>query len=387
MQFDTDPHPEIREAIFKLCDSFGLNYWLECDNDERFPTEFFAALREGGWTGIYFPQEFGGSGSSFTAAVTMIQAIAESGSGWTGGGSIHHYLFTPHPIVVFGTPEQKRRFLPPLAQGIERPCMALTEPNTGLDTTRLSTRALRSGDHYIMNGEKVWTTGAMIADRMLVLARTRPVQETPRPIDGLTLFYTAIDRRYVDVRPIKKHGYQANASCQVLINDLPVPVQDRIGEEGKGFRYLLDGLNPERVTAAAMAVGVGRFVVKKASVYATERVVFGRPIGQNQAVQLPLAQCWAELEAANLMVYKAAAMYDAGLPCGVEANAAKFLAAEAAQKACRQAMITHGGFGFAKEFHVERLLREIMIPVLAPVAQSLALCYIAERELGMPKSY
>ncbi len=384
---ELDPHPEIREAVARICAGFDMEYWRRCDEEGRFAAEFFAAVRDAGFLSIIMPQELGGSGLGMTAASVMMQTIAGSGAGWTGASTVHAYIFGPMAIVTHGTEEQKARMLPALISGAERPCFAVTEPNTGLDTTRVKTRAVRRGDHYLLSGQKVWTTGAAIADRMLIIARTTPIEETRRPIDGLSLFFAKIDRRHMQIRPIPKHGLNAIASCELFIEDLPVPVEDRIGAEGQGFRCLLDSINPERIMVAAEAIGVGRAALDRATDYARERVVFGRPIGQNQAIQHPLAQNWIELEAANLMTFKAAALYDAKQPCGAEANAAKYLAAEAAHKACKQAMITHGGFGYAKEFHVERLMREIMIPVLAPVGQQLVLSYVGERVLNLPKSY
>jgi acyl-CoA dehydrogenase len=251
----------------------------------------------------------------------------------------------------------------------------------------VKTKAVRTGDVYLVSGEKIWTTGADIADRIMILARTTPIEETSKPIDGLSLFYTKIDRRYMEIKPIPKHGVESVASCVVMIDQLPVPLEDRIGEEGKGFRYLLDSINPERIMVAAEAVGLGRAALRSAAKYAGERIVFGRPIGQNQSVQHPLARNWMELEAANMMVFKAAALYEQGEPCGAEANAAKFLAAEAAHSACRQAMLTHGGFGYAREYHIERLMRESMLPMIAPLAQNLALSFVAERVLNLPRSY
>lgn len=382
-----DPHPEVREAMAKICARFDMAYWLRCEEEKRLAVEFFEAMRAAGWLGICMPEQYGGANMGVTAAAVMLQSIAEHGGGWVANGTVQAYLFGPRAIAVHGNEEQRQRFLVPLIKGEQRPCFAVTEPNTGLDTTKLKTRAVRRGDHYYITGEKVWITGAEIADRMLILVRTRPIEETPRPIDGLTLLYARIDRKYMDIRPIAKYGHNSVASCQLLINELPVPVEDRIGEEGRGFRYLLDSINPERIVIASTAIGTARYALKAASEYARNRQVFDRPIGQNQAIQHPLAQCWMELEAAALMTMKAAVLYDAGKPCGAEANSAKFLAAEAAEKTIRQAMLTHGGFGYAKEFHIERMLREVMIAVLAPVGQTLALSYVAERVLGLPKSY
>ncbi len=317
----------------------------------------------------------------------MVQAISESGAGLSGASAVHMNIFGLNPVVVFGTAEQKKRMLPPLVEGKEKACFAVTEPNTGLNTTQLMTRAVRQGDHYLVNGAKVWISTAQVADKMLLLARTTPIEEVKRHTEGLSLFYTNLDRRYITVHEIEKMGRKAVDSNELFIDNLPIPVEDRIGEEGKGFEYILHGMNPERVLIAAEAIGLGRVALKKATEYAKERVVFGRPIGKNQAIQHPLAESWMELEAANLMVFKAATRYDKGESCGSEANAAKYLAGEAGFKACQAAVMTHGGFGYAKEYHVERYLREVMIPRIAPISPQLVLCFIAEKVLGLPKSY
>jgi acyl-CoA dehydrogenase len=296
-------------------------------------------------------------------------------------------IFGLNPVVRYGTEEQKQRMLPPIAAGTEKACFAVTEPNAGLQTTKLATRAERRGDRYIMSGEKVWISTAQIADRMLIVARTTPLDAVKKATDGLSLFYTALDRRFVEVRAIEKMGRAAVDSNQLFIDGLEVPVVDRIGEEGGGFKYLLDGLNPERILVGAEAIGLGRAALRKATVYAKERVVFDRPIGQNQAIQHPLAACWMDLEAAQLMVLKAASQYDTGEPCAPAANAAKYLGAEAGHKACQTALMTHGGYGYAKDYHVERYFRESMIPRLAPVSRELILCFIAEKVLGLPRSY
>jgi acyl-CoA dehydrogenase len=382
-----NPHPEIREAVGRVCARFPMSYWLECEEKEQLATEFFEAMRADGWLGIFMPAEYGGVGLGITAASVMLQTIGEHGGGWTASGAVQPYVFAPHALVKHGNAEQKERILRPLIKGDTRMCLAVTEPDTGLDTTHLKTRAVLQGDHYIMNGEKVWITAANFADYMMIIARTTPISDTAKPVDGLSLFCTRIDRKYVETINIKKHGFQSIPSCQVFIRDLPIPKEDLIGEEGKGFRYLIDSINPERIHVAATAIGMGRYAIQRASQYANERVVFGRKIGQNQSIQHPLAECWMELEAANLMTFKAAALYDAGLPCAAEANTAKFLAARAAHKACMQAVVTHGGFGYAKDFHLERQLREIMIPLLAPVGQNLTLSYVAERVLNLPRSY
>ena len=383
----TSEQIELRSAVERICTRYSPDYWLNCDLEERFPEEFYRDMVEQGWVGLTLPTEYGGAGLGITDAAIVMQAIVESGAGFTGASTIHSYVFAPNPIVVHGTEEQKRRMLIPLIKGEERACFAITEPNTGLDTTRLQSRAVRRGDHYVLSGEKVWPTLASVADRMLIIARTRPIEECAKPVDGLSLFYTQLNRRHVETRKIGKLGRNAVESCQVFIDELPIPIEDRIGEEGRGFQYLLDGLNPERILVAAEAIALGRLALRRATDYAKERVVFGRPIGQNQAIQHPLAQNWMELEAANLMMLKAGTLYDAGQPCGAEANAAKYLGAEAGYKACEQAVLTHGGYGYAREYHVERYFREVLIPRLAPVSRELVMCYIAERVLGLPKSY
>jgi acyl-CoA dehydrogenase len=383
----TGDQEAIVEAVGKICARFGDDYWLEKDRGGGFPEEFHRAFAEAGWLGICIPERFGGSGQGITEAALMMRTISASGAGLSGASALHMNIFGLNPVIMFGTPEQQSRMLPPIAEGRDKACFAVTEPDAGLNTLALKTRAVRDGDHYILSGQKIWISTAQVASRMLILARTTPIEEVERPAAGLSLFYTALDRRYVEVREIEKMGRKAVDSNALFIDGLPVPAEDRIGEEGRGFDYILHGLNPERILIAAEAVGLGQAALARAVAYARERVVFGRPIGQNQAIQHPLAECWAELEAANLMIFKAAWAYDGGLPCGAEANAAKFLAGEAGFKACQTAVMTHGGMGYAKEYHVERYLREAMIPRLAPVSPQLILCYIAEKVLGLPKSY
>ena len=317
----------------------------------------------------------------------MMQAITASGAGFSGASAVHMNIFGLNPVIVYGTEEQKRRMLPPIAAGKEKACFAVTEPNAGLETAKLQTRAERRGDIYVVNGAKIWISTAQVADKMLILARTKPIAEGRKPTEGLSLFYTALDRRFVEVREIEKMGRKAVDSNQVFIDGLEVSEADRIGEDGRGFEYILHGLNPERVLVAAEAIGLGRAALARAAAYAKARVVFGRPIGKNQAIQHPLAECWMELEAADLIMLKAAWQYDHGIACGPAANAAKYLAAEAGFKACQTAVTTHGGYGYAKEYHVERYFREIMIAKLGPVSPELILCFIAEKVLGLPKSY
>ncbi len=387
MNFDlTDEQRQIRDAIERVCAPFDADYWLRRDRDGGFPDDFHRALAEAGWLGIAMPQDCGGAGLGITEAALMMQTIAATGAGLSGASAVHMNIFGLHPVVVFGTAEQKRRWLPPLIEGRDKACFAVTEPNAGLNTLKLGTRAVREGGHYVVSGQKVWISTAQVASKMLLLARTTPVDEA-RGSEGLSLFYTDLDRRHVEVREIDKMGRRAVDSNQVFIDGLRIPVADRIGEEGRGFHYILHGMNPERILIAAEAVGLGQAALARAARYARERVVFDRPIGQNQGIQHPLARSWMELEAARLMVFKAASLYDAGQPCGAEANAAKYLAAEACFHACENAVLTHGGMGYAKEYHVERYMREAWIPRIAPVSPQLILCFIAEKALGLPKSY
>ena len=383
----TDDQQRIRDALLDACRPFDDAYWLYKDRDGGFPEELYRAMADGGWLGICIPAEYGGSGLGLMEAATMMRAVSESGAGMSGASALHMNIFGLNPVVVFGSEAQKRRMLPPIVAGQEKACFAVTEPNTGLNTTQLKTRAVRRGDHYVVDGAKVWISTAQVADRMLLLARTTPLEQCTRPADGLSLFYTALDRRHVQVREIEKMGRKCIDSNELFIEGLQIPVEDRIGEEGRGFDCILHGMNPERVLIAAEAVGLGHLALSRAAAYAKERVVFNRPIGQNQAIQHPLAANWMALEAAWLMVCKAAWLYDQGQPCAAEANAAKYLAGEAAYDACQQAVMTHGGFGYAKEYHVERYLRESLIPRIAPISPQLVLCYIAEKVLGLPKSY
>jgi acyl-CoA dehydrogenase len=388
MDFAFTPEQQrIREAIGKLCAQFGDEYWLKKDKEGGFPLELHQALARDGWLGIAMPEDCGGAGLGIAEAAVMMQAIAESGAGFSGASAVHMNIFGLNPVVVFGSAEQKQRMLPSLIDGKERSCFAVTEPNTGLNTTRIKTKAEKKGDRYLVSGQKVWISTAQVADKVLLLARTTPLEEVKKPTEGLSLFYTDFDRRHIEVREIEKMGRKAVDSNQVFFDGLPVPEADRIGEEGRGFEYILHGMNPERILIAAESVGLGRCALARAAAYAKERVVFDRPIGQNQAIQHPLAKNWMELEAANLMVMKAAWLYDQGKACGAEANAAKYLAGEASFDACQQAVMTHGGFGYAKEYHVERYLRESLVGRIAPVSPQLVLCFIAERVLGLPKSY
>jgi acyl-CoA dehydrogenase len=374
----SDEQQRIREAIARLCTRFPDEYWLRRDGEGTFPADFHQAMAQDGWLGVAMPEAFGGAGLGIQEAAVMMQAIAESGAGFSGASAVHMNIFGLNPVVVFGNAEQKKRMLPPLIQGKHKACFAVTEPNTGLNTRALKVKAEKRDGKYFVSGQKVWISTAQVAEKVLLLARAEA---------GLTLFYTDVDRKYIEVREIEKMGRHAVDSNQVFFDGLPVPEADRIGEEGKGFEYILHGMNPERILIAAELVGLGRCAVKRAAAYAKERIVFDRPIGQNQAIQHPLAASWAALEAANLMACKAAWLYDQGQPCGAEANAAKYLAGEACFDACQNAVMTLGGYGYAREYHVERYLRESFVGRIAPVSPHLILCFIAEKVLGLPKSY
>ena len=383
----TPAREQIVASVQTVCDRFDDDFWLEKDQKKEFPFEFHRAMSESGWLGITMPVEFGGAGLGVTEAALMMHTVGRSAGAFAACSSIHINLFGPHAIIKYGTPEQKSKWIPRLITGEDKVAFGVTEPDVGLDTTRIKTRAVRRGSHYEISGSKVWMSTAQIANKILLVTRTSPIEDCAKGTDGITLFYVDIDPKYVEVREIDKMGRAAVDSNLVFIDGLVVSEGDRVGEEGDGFRMLLDTLNPERILIAAEAIGVGRRALDKAVNYANEREVFGRLIGQNQAIQHPLAESWMALEAADLMVWRAAGLYDDEEPCGAEANAAKFLAADAAYEACDRAVRTHGGFGYAKEYHVERYLREIMIPRIAPVSRELIMCYIAERVLGLPRSY
>ena len=383
----TDDQQNIREAVLRQCTAFPDEFWLERDREGRFPEQFFQSMAAAGWLGIAMPTEFGGSGLGITEAAVMMQAIAESGAGMSGASSIHLPVFGLQPVALAGTQEQKQRMLPPVVRGEDRVCFAVTEPNVGLNTTELKTRAERFDGGYRVNGEKIWISTAQVANKMLLLARTTPLDQVKRKTEGLSLFYTDLDRSKVEVRLIHKMGRHAVDSNMLFIQDLFIPEQDRIGAEGDGFKLILHGLNPERILVAAEAIGIGRVALQRAAKYARERIVFNRPIGMNQGIQHPLAKCWAQLEAANLMVMKAASLFDQGRECGVEANTGKYLAGEFAFEACHTAMLTLGGMGYAQEYHVERYMRESLIPRIAPISPHMILNYLAEKVFELPKSY
>ncbi|MBH1964135.1 MAG: acyl-CoA/acyl-ACP dehydrogenase [Comamonadaceae bacterium] len=388
MDFSLTPeHHAIRDAIFKLSAQFSDDYWLKKDAECDYPLDFHKVFADAGWLGIAMPQEYGGAGLGITEAALMVQAVCESSAGGQGASSIHLNIFGLNPVVVFGNEAQKRRFLPPLIAGSDRACFSITEPNSGSNTLKLKTKAVREGNEYVVHGEKVWTSSAQVANKILLLARTQEPHEVSKSTLGLTLFYTDLDRSKVEIRRIEKMSRGSIDANQLFIDGLRIPVEDRIGEEGKGFEYILHGLNPERVLIAAEAIGLGRNALQRATKYAKDRIVFDRPIGQNQGVQHPLAEAWMKLETANLMMLKAATLYDQGQPCGAEANTAKFMCAEAGFEAAQTAVFTHGGYGYAKEFHVERLMREVMLFRLAPVSPQLIKCFVAEKVLGLPRSY
>lgn len=390
MTFAIDLTPEqaaIKSAIEDICAKYDDQYWLKIDESGRFPDEFVHDIAAGGWLGVAMPESVGGAGLGLTEAALMMQTVAASGAGFSGASAIHLNIFGLMPIVKFGTPEQQARFLPPAIDGTDKACFAVTEPNSGLDTASLETRADKVSGGYRIRGRKIWTTNAQRANKILLIARTTPKDQVKRPTEGLSLFYADFDRARIEANPIPKMGRKAVECNTLFIEDLHVTDAELIGQAGQGFKILLSGLNPERVLFAAEAIGLGHAALRRAAQYAKERIVFGRPIGQNQGVQHPLAKSWAELEAANLLAFKAAALYDAGKECGAEANASKYLGAEAGFHACEAAVLAHGGMGYAKEYYVERYFREAMIARIAPVSREMILNYIAERVLGLPKSY
>ncbi len=383
----SDEQEAIRDGVTRVCNAYKDDYWLKTDDTGVFPEDFVRDMAAGGWLGVAMPESVGGAGLGLTEAAIVMQTVSQSGAGFSGASSIHLNIFGPMPLVKFGTDAQRKTLLPRIIAGEDKMCFAVTEPNSGLDTSSLETKAERTNDGYLINGRKIWTTGAQRANKILIIARTTPKDQVAKPTQGLSLFYTDLNRDHIDAKPILKMGRRAVECNTLFIDNLPVPADDLIGEEGRGFEYLLQGLNPERVLFAVEAVGLGRAAIARAATYANERVVFGRPIGQNQGVQHPLARSWAELEAANLLAMKAAALYDAGKDCGAEANAAKYLGAEAGFTACENAVLAHGGMGYAKEFYVERYFREAMIARIAPVSREMILNFIAERVLHLPKSY
>ena len=385
----TEEQRAIVDGVTAACRRFGDDYWVECERDERFPREFHRAMADEGWLGVTMPEAYGGAGLGIKEAAIVMHTVATQGGGMAATSSIHMNMFGPHPMLVHGSQAQKDRWIARLVAGQDQVCFGVTEPDAGLDTTSIKTFARKVEGGYRVSGRKMWISTAQIANKILLLTRSSPKAEKGKgkAVDGMTLFYTDLDRTKVEVRRIPKHGRAAVDSNAVFIDDLFISDEDRIGEEGRGFHYLLDGLNPERVLIAVEAVGIGQNALQRATKYARERVVFGRPIGKNQGIQHPLAECWIQLEAALLMAERAAELYDAGLPCGAEANSAKLLGSRAGYETCQQAVLTLGGMGYAKEYHVERLLREVLVTRIGPVTDQMILNFIGEKVLDLPKSY
>jgi acyl-CoA dehydrogenase len=383
----TEDQAIIRKAAAELAARFDDQYWQEKDEAHEFPAEFYQAFADAGWLGITTPPEYGGHGLGITEAALLLEEISASGGGMNAASSLHLSIFGMHPVIVHGSAELKAETLPRIARGDLHVCFGVTEPGAGLDTTRITTFARRDGSDYVINGRKVWITKAMESEKILLLTRTARFEDSPRKTQGLTLFLTDLDRDHVDIRPIKKMGRNAVTSNELFIDDLRVPAEHRIGEEGQGFSYLLDGLNPERMLVAAEALGLGRAALRRAVRYANERVVFGRPIGMNQGIQFPLADSLARLDAAELTLRKATWLYDQGRPCGREANTAKYLCAEAGFDAADRALQTHGGMGYAEEYHVARYFREARLLKIAPLSQEMVLNFLGSHVLGLPRSY
>lgn len=392
MNFElTDDQELIRKSVAELASKFDDHYWMEKDQAHEFPSEFYQAIAGGGWLGMTIPEEYGGHGLGITEATLLAEEVARSGGGMNAASSIHLSIFGMQPVVVHGSDELKARTLPKVATGELHVCFGVTEPGAGLDTSRITTFAKRDGDHYVVNGRKVWISKALESQKILLLTRTKPYaeggEEATKKTDGLTLFLTDLDRSRVDVRPIRKMGRNAVSSNELFIDDLHIPVEDRVGEEGRGFQYILDGLNPERMLIAAEALGIGRVALEKAVKYGNERHVFDRPIGMNQGIQFPLADALARLDAAELVLRKATWLYDNGKPCGREANTAKYLCADAGFAAADRALQTHGGMGYSEEYHVSRYFREARLMKIAPVSQEMILNFLGSHVLGLPRSY
>jgi acyl-CoA dehydrogenase len=388
MNFElSEDQKSIVASVDAMMARFPDEYWADKDEKHEFPWEFYNTFAEAGYLGIAIPEEYGGSGLSLMDAALVLQSVSGNGAAHAGATAVHISIFGMTPVVKFGSEAMRQKYLPPLVKGDLHVCFGVTEPDAGTDTTKIKTAAVRDGDHYVINGKKVWTSKAMESSKCLLLTRTTPLDQCRKKTDGMTLFLVDLDPSAVSIRPIPKMGREAVGSCEVFYDNLRVPVEDRVGDEGKGFQYLLDGLNAERIVVAFEAIGAGRHAIRRATQYAKERNVFGRPIGQNQGVQFPLADSVAKLQAAELVAMKAAWLYDNDLPCGDEANIAKYLASEAAFEACDRAVQTHGGYGYAKEYHVERYFRETRVWRIAPLAQNFILAYIAEKMLGLPRSY
>jgi acyl-CoA dehydrogenase len=384
---ESDEHRLIRESIRKLCSNYPDDYWEEKDREHEFPWGFFNDMAGAGWIGIAMPEKYGGAGRGIQEAAIVLEEVAASGAAMNGATPVHLSIFGMHPVVKHGSEAMRKKYLPPVAAGKMHVAFGVTEPNAGSDTTSIETSAKLNGDHYVVRGRKVWTTKAMESERVLLLTRTTPRDKVAKKTDGMTLLLAELQKPEVTISAIPKLGRNAVRTCEVVYDDLKVSVEDRVGEEGKGFRYLLDGLNAERILIAAEALGIGRASLRRAVNYANERVVFDRPIGKNQGIAFPLAQAATQLDAAELMIKKAAWMLDNDLPCGKEANMAKWLAAEAGFFAADAAIQTHGGFGYAREYHVERYWREARLMKLAPISQEMILNFVSEHVLGLPRSY
>ena len=388
MQFlETDEQRLIRESVIKLCTEFSDDYWEEKDRETSFPFEFFDAMAQAGWIGIAMPEEYGGAGKGIQEAAIVLEEVAASGAAMNGATPLHLSIFGMHPVVKHGSFEMREKYLPDVASGKLHVAFGVTEPNAGSDTTSIETFARRDGDRYLVKGRKIWTTKAIESQKVLLLVRTEKKEDVEHKTGGMTLLFADLQKPEVSISPIPKLGRNAVRTCEVVYEDLEVKLSDRVGEEGKGFRYLLDGLNAERILIAAESLGIGRAALRRAIRYANERVVFDRPIGKNQGIAFPLAEAKTKLDAAELMIKKAAWKLDNDLPCGTEANMAKWLAAEAGFFAADAAVQTHGGFGYAREYHVERYWREARLMKLAPISQEMILNFIAEHELGLPRSY
>ncbi|KAI6892378.1 acyl-CoA dehydrogenase [Hortaea werneckii] len=400
----TDEQLTVRDAIFKICENFPDDYWMERDQTETYPHELHAALAKDGWLGIALPENLGGSGLGISEATMMLQSIAESGAGLAGAQSIHANVYATQPVAKFATDDQRDRFLRKIISGEWRTCFGVTEPNTGLETLKLKTLATptQDGSGYHISGQKIWISSAQVATKMVLLARTTPLEEVTKPSEGLSMFYIDFDLNApgLEAKRIKKMGGRAVDANQVFFENYFVPKDALIGEEGQGFKIILHGMNAERCLLAGEALGLGYAALDKATTYAKERVVFGRPIGQNQAIQHPLASAFMHLEAAKLATHHAARLYDRSSPnhpehdssitphaVGVACNSAKYLAAEAAFTACERSVMSMGGMGYAAEYHVERYLRECFVPRLAPVSREMIMNFIGEKALGLPRSY
>jgi acyl-CoA dehydrogenase len=388
MNFElTEDQELIRKSVAELAGKFDDQYWMEKDQKHEFPQEFYDAIVGGGWLGMTIPEEYGGHGLGITEATLLLEEVARSGGAMNAATTIHLSIFGMQPVVVHGSAELKARTLPRIVNGDLHVCFGVTEPGAGVDTSRITTFAKRDGDGYVVNGRKVWISKALESEKILLLTRTTPYDQVAKKTDGMTLFLTDLDRAHVDIRPIPKMGRNAVSSNELFIDDLRVPVEDRVGEEGKGFTYIIDGLNPERMLIAAEALGIGRVALDRAVKYANERVVFNRPIGMNQGIQFPLADSLARLDAAELVLRKATWLYDKGLPCGREANMAKYLCADAGFDAADRAMQTHGGMGYSEEYSISRFFRESRLMKIAPISQEMILNFLGSHVLGLPRSY